>query len=270
MGQADRLIHAARRLSRTVGTLHFGSPVTHVYDPLVHAARGHRRYLRRYGNGRCRVLFLGMNPGPYGMTQTGVPFGEVEHVRNWLAIEERIDRPANEHPKRPVDGFGCTRSEVSGARLWGAIAAHWSTPEAFFRDHFIANYCPLVFMEATGRNRTPDKLPTEERTPLYAACDDHLQRIVEILEPEWVVGIGAFAEQRARHVLTGGGPALRSDPPPEPREPPGQSRLGRRGRPGLPRARPVPRGHRTRRLTPRTTSDHLGPPRTTSNHLGPP
>ena len=201
MGHADRLLRATRRLSDAVDALRFGAPVTHVYNPLDHAGRGHRRYVRRFGDGPKRVVFLGMNPGPYGMTQTGVPFGEIAAVRDWLGIEERIDRPDPEHPKRPVEGFACTRSEVSGARVWGAIANHWGHPAAFFRDHYIANYCPLVFMEESGRNRTPDKLPLPERAPLYAACDDHLRRLVAILEPEWIVGIGAFAEQRARDVL---------------------------------------------------------------------
>ena len=201
MGHADRLIRAARVLSEQLDPIRFAQPVTHVYNPLRHAGRGHRRYLRRFGDSRKRVVFLGMNPGPYGMTQTGVPFGEVSIVRDWLGIEERIDRPANEHPKRPVDGFACTRSEVSGARLWGAIANHWRDANQFFEGHFIANYCPLVFMEESGRNRTPDKLSANEREPLYDACDAHLRKIIEILEPEWVVGIGAFAETRARNVL---------------------------------------------------------------------
>ena len=201
MSQANQLIRAANRLSKQVEAIAFGEPVRFVYNPLRHAARGHRKYLRRFGDGRKRVLFLGMNPGPYGMTQTGVPFGEISFVRDWLGIEERIDRPRPEHPKRPVDGFACPRSEVSGARLWGAIANHWSSPEAFFSDHFIVNYCPLVFMEESGRNRTPDKLPATERDALYAACDAHLRRNVEILEPEWLIGIGAFAEQRAREAL---------------------------------------------------------------------
>ena len=201
MGHAERLIRAANVLSGKLDPIRFSAPVTHVYNPLRHAGRGHRRYLRRFADSPKRVVFLGMNPGPYGMTQTGVPFGEITAVRDWLQIEERIDRPANEHPKRPVDGFACTRSEVSGARLWGAVAEHWRKPEAFFRSHFIANYCPLVFMEETGRNRTPDKLPGAERDALYEACDDHLRRLIQILEPEWIVGIGAFAESRARMAL---------------------------------------------------------------------
>lgn len=201
MAHADRVLRATRQLSNEVDRLRFEAPVSHVYNPLQHAARCHRRYVRRFAEGPKRVIFLGMNPGPYGMAQTGVPFGEVTLVRDWLQIEERVDRPEPEHPKRPVDGFDCRRSEVSGARLWGAIAAHWKTPEAFFENHYVANYCPLVFMETSGRNRTPDKLPAHERDPLYAACDAHLRKLVRILAPEWVVGIGAFAERRATEVL---------------------------------------------------------------------
>jgi len=202
LGHADRLIRASRALSALLDPIGFDAPVTHVYNPLRHAGRGYRRYLRRFADGPKRIVFLGMNPGPYGMTQTGVPFGEIAAVRDWLKIEERIDRPDNEHPKRRVDGFECTRSEVSGARVWSAIADHWHEPEAFFRQHFIANYCPLVFMEESGRNRTPDKLRAAERDALYKACDGHLRRVIDILEPEWIVGIGAFAESRAVAALT--------------------------------------------------------------------
>jgi single-strand selective monofunctional uracil DNA glycosylase len=149
------------------------------------------------------VLFLGMNPGPFGMAQTGVPFGDVPMVRDWLGIEVPIGRPAREHPKRPVLGFACSRSEVSGTRLWGALSARFGRPRRFFAEHFVANYCPLAFIEASGRNRTPDRLPERERAPLYRACDAHLRRVARALEPEWVIGIGAFAEARARQALPG-------------------------------------------------------------------
>jgi len=135
------------------------------------------------------------------MAQTGVPFGDVGAVRDFLKIVGPVGRPASEHPRRPVQGFACARSEVSGTRLWGAIAARFGTPARFFADHFVANYCPLLFVEESGRNRTPDKLPAPEREVLFRACDRHLLRLVEVLEPTWVVGIGAFAESRAREVL---------------------------------------------------------------------
>jgi len=195
---AAELVAAARSLSRSLARLRFGPPVTHVYDPLAYARKPHEEYLERFGAGHRRVVFLGMNPGPFGMAQTGVPFGAIEPVRDWLGIEVKVSRPRNEHPKRPVQGLDCTRNEVSGERLWGAIRAHWKRPERFFAEHFISNYCPLVFMEESGRNRTPDKLPVAEREPLFAACDRHLRRIVEALEPDWIIGIGAFAEGRAR------------------------------------------------------------------------
>jgi len=201
---AEKLRAAAWKLRRDVARLEFGAPVTHVYNPLDYARAPHRSYIEAYGASRKQVVFLGMNPGPFGMMQTGVPFGSVASVRNWLKIEAHVSRPGREHPKRPVLGFACPRNEVSGARLWGAIARTYGEPERFFAHSYIANYCPLTFLEASGRNRTPDKLPAAEREPLFEACDRHLRRLVRILEPEWLVGVGAFAEARARDALGAG------------------------------------------------------------------
>ncbi len=197
---SEQLIAAARRLSAEVDRLKFQPPVTHVYNPLAYARKPHEEYLRRFGNGRKRVVFLGMNPGPFGMAQTGVPFGEVAAVRDWLGICAKIQRPAAEHPRRPILGFDCPRSEVSGRRLWKLFANRFDSPEKFFAGHFVANYCPLAFLEASGRNQTPDKLPRPERDRLFAACDGHLRRVLEILQPEWLVGIGRFAADRGRWV----------------------------------------------------------------------
>jgi single-strand selective monofunctional uracil DNA glycosylase len=197
---SKRLIAAARRLSTQVGRLKFQPPVTHVYNPLTYAWKAHEAYLRRFGNGRKRVVFLGMNPGPFGMVQTGVPFGEVAAVRDWLGLRARIEKPRSEHPKRPVLGFDCPRSEVSGRRLWKLFAERFGSPERFFAGHFVANYCPLAFCEAGGRNQTPDKLSRAERDRLFAICDSHLRRVLEILQPEWLVGIGGFAAERGRLV----------------------------------------------------------------------
>lgn len=197
------LRQATDRLLAELEPLRFAAPVTHVYNPLVYARTLHDQYLDRFAAGRKRVVFLGMNPGPWGMAQTGVPFGEVAMVRDWLGLSGAVDKPAHEHPKRPIEGLACRRSEVSGSRLWGAIRDHWGAPEAFFAEHFVANYCPLSFMEASGLNRTPDKLPASEREPLFTACDRYLAALVAALEPEWVVGVGAFAEARAARALSG-------------------------------------------------------------------
>jgi len=195
------LRRAARELCRELADHTFPPPVTHVYNPLEYAWRPHAEYLKRYLDAPVSVVYLGMNPGPFGMAQTGVPFGEISQVRDWLGIELPVAKPPREHPKRPVEGFGCTRSEVSGARLWGAIARHYRTPEAFFAHAAILNYCPLVFMEASGRNLTPNKLAKAEAARLFDACDRHLRRAVRALAPRWVVGIGEFAASRARVAL---------------------------------------------------------------------
>lgn len=194
-------IRITRSLTRAVDKLEFGPPVTHVYNPLRYAKASQEAYLERFARRGVEALFLGMNPGPFGMAQTGVPFGEVALVRDWIGIEEKVGKPKVEHPKRPILGFDCTRSEVSGRRLWGWASERFDSAEAFFERFFVWNYCPLVFLEETGRNRTPDKLPAAEREPLFAACDKALREMVEYCRPERVIGVGKFAERRAREVL---------------------------------------------------------------------
>ncbi|MEM0965290.1 MAG: uracil-DNA glycosylase family protein [Verrucomicrobiota bacterium] len=201
---ADDLIRATKKLSDSVNRLRFSAPTTHVYNPLAYAWESHEIYLRRFGLGKKKTIFLGMNPGPWGMAQVGVPFGEVSLVRDWMKIECSVKKPDKEHPKRPIEGFACKRSEVSGRRLWGFFRDRFGAPEKFFADHFVLNYCPLVFMEESGRNRTPDKLPAEQRRPLEGACDDFLKNALEILEPEHVVGVGGFAEQCLLRNSSGG------------------------------------------------------------------
>ncbi|RMG13490.1 MAG: single-strand selective monofunctional uracil-DNA glycosylase [Deltaproteobacteria bacterium] len=197
------LVRIARRLAREVGSLRFGPPTTHVYNPLDYARVPHERYLRRYGNAPKEVVLVGMNPGPWGMAQTGVPFGEVSLVREWLGIDGPVERPAREHPKRPIEGFSCRRSEVSGSRLWGLARERFGTPETFFARFFVYNYCPLAFLEESGRNRTPDRLPARERAPLFSACDRALSEVLAYLQPKWVIGVGRFAFGRIEAVSQG-------------------------------------------------------------------
>jgi single-strand selective monofunctional uracil DNA glycosylase len=199
------LVSISRELSRAVSTLTFRAPVVHVYNPLEYAWAPHAAYLERWGRGKKEVVLLGMNPGPFGMAQTGVPFGDVTLVRDFLGVHEKVKRPASEHPARPVLGFDCPRSEVSGTRLWSFARSAFGTPERFFERFFVVNYCPLVFLESSGKNRTPDKLPKPEQQALFAACDRALCRVVRELSPEVVVGVGAFAEGRARAALGASG-----------------------------------------------------------------
>ena len=201
----SRLIAATERLAEALRDLSFSPPVAHVYRTLDYTWEAHRQYLERFGKGQKRVVFLGMNPGPFGMAQTGVPFGEVAAVRDWMNIEAPIGRPDEEHPKRPIDGFQCQRSEVSGRRLWWLFADRFENAGDFFQDHFVLNYCPLVWMSATGANLTPDKIAAVEMAPVEAACLKHLQEVLLLLAPSYLIGVGAFAEERLRRAAHASG-----------------------------------------------------------------
>ncbi len=194
MSLARELLTATQQLRERLQGLRFGPPVSHVYNPLEYARTPHEAYVNRFGNSRKRVLLMGMNPGPWGMAQTGVPFGEISAVRDWMGITAPVGKPNPEHPKRPIVGFACEKSEVSGRRLWGLFSETYPKAEDFFAEHYVVNYCPLVWMEESSRNRTPDKLPVAEMEPVYAACDAYVGEHLRLLEPEYVIGVGAFAE----------------------------------------------------------------------------
>jgi single-strand selective monofunctional uracil DNA glycosylase len=189
------------RLVEHLCRMHFSEPVTHVYNPLIYARSGYDRYMQRFGGTTKSIVMVGMNPGPFGMAQTGVPFGDVQMVTEWMAIHTQIGQPTKAHPKRPITGFACPRGEVSGRRLWDWARQRFGSPEAFFKQIIVLNYCPLVFMEASGRNRTPDRLPAKERKALFRICDQALRESVEIYQPQRVLGVGRFAEKRIREAL---------------------------------------------------------------------
>lgn len=201
---ATVVLRAAADLSSSLDGLRFPSPVAYVYNPLAYAFAPYQAYIERWVNQPCRVVFLGMNPGPWGMAQVGVPFGEIGMVRDWLGIDAPVGRPPLAHPAKPVDGFACRRSEVSGRRLWGLFASRFGSAGDFFREHAVINYCPLLFLDHRGRNLTPDKLPRATRLELDRACDDHLRAVIRVLRPEWLVGVGKYAVRQAGRALPGG------------------------------------------------------------------
>src|SRR5207244_2174072 len=87
---------------------------------------------------------------------------------------------------------------AAAGRVWGWAHDRFGTPEQFFLQFFVVNYCPLAFIEDSGKNYTPDRLPAADRQRLFAACDAALMEIADAIEPRAVVGIGGFAERRAR------------------------------------------------------------------------
>jgi single-strand selective monofunctional uracil DNA glycosylase len=153
------------------------------------------------------------------MAQTGIPFGDVAMVRDFLGVEAEVLTPERQHAARPIQGFACTRSEVSGTRLWGWARKRFETAERFFADFFVMNYCPLAFLEASGKNRTPDKLPRGEQAALFEACDQALAAAARSLAPRYVIGIGGFAETAAQRALAGSGTPIGTILHPSPANP---------------------------------------------------
>lgn len=201
---ASELHKAAITMRDALLECDFNAEAAFIYHPLDYAWEMHAAYIRRYVRGSVRTLFMGMNPGPFGMAQTGVPFGEVETVKHWMKLEAPVRQPEHSHPKRPVEGLACTRSEVSGRRLWGLFKERYGEAERFFSDHFVLNYCPVIFMSETGRNITPDKLSADVRARMQALCDTHLRSVVRQLKPEYLVGVGAYAESRMQALFSEG------------------------------------------------------------------
>ncbi len=189
-----------QQLRDDANALKFSLPVLSVYNPLKYAWDGFEQYMK-FSVGKKRVVFVGMNPGPYGMAQTGVPFGEINAVKNFLGITNIfITKPENENPAYPVKGLECSRSEISGKRLWGLFHERFGTSEKFFAEHFVLNYCPLLFIGQHG-NYTPDKIKRDESARLFEICDLCLKNVVEAFEPEFIIGIGNFAFKRSQIAL---------------------------------------------------------------------
>ena len=236
------LIRTLRRHTLEADRLRFKPPVAFVYNPLRYAHEPLERYFTHYATGRKEVVLLGMNPGPWGMVQTGVPFGEVAAVRDWLGISAQVGEPQGTHPRVPVRGFDCPRSEVSGSRLWGLMRDLFGDAKEWARHWFVGNYCPLLFLDEAGRNITPDKLAKADREALFPVCDRFLVTLLEALRPRWAVGVGTFARQRLEAVAPVLGIEVASIPHPSPASPAANRGWARQARAALQAAGILPAG----------------------------
>jgi single-strand selective monofunctional uracil DNA glycosylase len=196
------LPEAAQRTAKRCGALTFDEPVAWTYNPLDYAWEGYASYLERFADDPKQALFVGMNPGPWGMGQTGVPFGDIDCVTDGMGIEAEVDDPRDHRPdERPVHGYDCPRNERSGTRLYGGLAEAFGTLEDAYEHLFVANYCPLLFFDEEGSNITPPRLRKADREALFEVCDEHLSRLVDHFDPQALVGVGRFAERRIEAVL---------------------------------------------------------------------
>ena len=173
------------------------------YNPLDYAWDAHVAFLRRMGGSGARTVILGMNPGPHGMGQMGIPFAATSVVRDLLGITGIVvGQPEIPNPRRPVIGLEYPREEVSGTRLWGLMAEHYGDADAIASKVFLVNHCPLMlFSGPRATNITPDKVGGPTARALLERCDEHLREVMAALDAERVIGVGKFAESRARSAL---------------------------------------------------------------------
>jgi single-strand selective monofunctional uracil DNA glycosylase len=75
------------RLSNIVCSSH---KISHVYNPLEYAWKPHCAYIEQYACHKPKMLLVGLNPGPWGMSQTGIPFGEIHSVTEFLNISKDL------------------------------------------------------------------------------------------------------------------------------------------------------------------------------------
>ncbi len=218
--RADAAVAAAAWLRDAIETVDVGDKVAVTYNPLRYAWAPHEAFLRRFGATRKKALLVGMNPGPWGMAQNGIPFGTASVVKGWLGLDGHpVGQPDEVHPKRPVHGWACTRDEKSGERVWGFLRAMYGTPERALSELMIANHCPLLLYAESGANITPDKLRKAEREALFEVCDEGVRRIARALEPEVLIGVGAYAEERCAAIAEGTDWAVDRIPHPSPASP---------------------------------------------------
>jgi len=194
----DKIIKLSNELSKQMDELTFSLPVKYVYNPLSYSFLTYLQYLNRINFNDVNI-YIGINPGPYGMSQTGIPFGDYYFVKNFLNIkkEKLLNLPLTHH-KKPIYGFDINKREASGKRLWAFFQDIYKDQEIFFKNNIILNYCPLCFLNEEGNNITPDKLIKEERNILYKICDDYLNKSINLFKFKSVIGIGNFAYNRAK------------------------------------------------------------------------
>ncbi|MEE3270215.1 MAG: uracil-DNA glycosylase family protein, partial [Candidatus Thermoplasmatota archaeon] len=200
----ERLIEAAASLRDDVDPLGrklvSEGRIDICYNPLMYAWDVHEEYLRRMGGLGAQTVMLGMNPGPHGMGQMGIPFAATSVVRELLGISDiQVNQPEIPDDRRPVIGLDYHKEEVSGTRLWGLLQKQYGDAETIASHVFLVNHCPLMlFSGPRASNITPDKIGGETAKALLQRCDEHLREVVEILGADRVVGVGKFAESRAR------------------------------------------------------------------------
>ncbi|XP_013171163.1 PREDICTED: single-strand selective monofunctional uracil DNA glycosylase [Papilio xuthus] len=198
---STEFLHLIDDLNNKLEIFQFPAAIKCIYNPTIYARHTFEMYVRKYCNTKKSIMFFGMNPGPFGMSQTGVPFGDVSSVREWLGIEGPVGKPPKELETRPVRGFECTRTEISGKRFWGLLKEICGTPEKFFESSFVYNYLNQQWMKTNGCNLTPGDFKVTEMKALYEICDPIFIKVLELYNVQTIIAVGKFCETRAHKAI---------------------------------------------------------------------
>jgi Uracil DNA glycosylase superfamily. len=154
-------------------------------------------YLEKAERGSVRTLYLGMNPGPYGMYRTGIPFCDFVTKREFLKITASVDETFIDVDAVRGEKPDEKRREVSGMRLWGLFESVYHSPERFFSSSLVLSYSPLIFFRSEGRraNIALSDVKSLDRKRIEKVSDEFLKRYIKELKCDTLVGIGDYAHR---------------------------------------------------------------------------
>jgi single-strand selective monofunctional uracil DNA glycosylase len=198
-----------------------------IWNPGLYAASWHALFRKEYPASAGCILVFGLNPGPYGMAQTGIPFTDLKRLREHLprlakGLERRGCSLAGVGlAPRSLRPYLSRTFESSAVRVYRFLSRGWGSAEDGWRSVVVANPCSLLFMDAAGENRTPADLvgAVSRRTGSLVAARrlrercNALRRLaareaVRVLSPRGVVLLGKDAQ---RAMQTGIAPLLGPD-----------------------------------------------------------
>lgn len=69
---SEEFLNLADELNLSLEQFEIPKKVEAVYNPTIYARQTFEMYVKKYCNSPKPIIYFGMNPGPFGMSQTGV------------------------------------------------------------------------------------------------------------------------------------------------------------------------------------------------------
>ena len=178
------------RLARTTGL--------GVWNPQLYGLPLYRRFATEHlPTSRGAIVALGLNPGKYGMSQTGIPFTDVTRAaRVGIAIEPPGLAPASLRPF-----LKSYRVERSSASVYNLLDALWGGPAEGWRRLWAVAPCGLLFLEPDGTNVTPADARLARRDDVRELRLRVIRESVEAARPRGVLLLGQDVARVAADAL---------------------------------------------------------------------